>query len=70
MYKSQITNIGTKNSYMHQSKVGMSNFAWIIFKPGVCRPAKPAHAWFLVIASVHECLYACVCVSAHEAMNN
>ena len=34
----------------------------------------PAHTWFLRIASVCECLYACVClcacVSATEAINN
>ena len=29
---------------------------YFIFKPGV----RPAHAWFLRIASVRECLYACV----------
>ena len=43
-----------------------------LIKPG----AQPARAWFLRIASVHECLYACVlacvcvCVSAPEAINN
>ena len=35
---------------------------------------RPACAWFLRIVSVHECLYACVfacvCLSAPEAMNN
>ena len=40
-----------------------------IFKPGARRPQR---AWFLIIASVRECLYVyvCVCVSAPEAMNN
>ena len=23
---------------------------------------RPVHAWFLKIASVHECMYACMCV--------
>ena len=27
-----------------------------------CAGQRPAHAWFLRIASVHECLYACVFV--------
>ena len=33
---------------------------------------RPVHAWFLIIASVRECLYVyvCMCVSAPEAMNN
>ena len=34
----------------------------------------PVRAWFFRIASVHECLYACmfayVCVSTPEAINN
>ena len=29
-----------------------------------------ARAWFLIIASVCEFLYACVCVSAPKAINN
>ena len=29
-----------------------------------------AYARFLIIASVHECLYVYVCVSAPEAMND
>ena len=35
---------------------------------------RPAHAWFLRIASIRECLYACVCVfacvSTPEAINS
>ena len=37
---------------------------------------RPVRAWFLRIASVHECLHArvfvsvCVCVSTPEAINN
>ena len=38
-----------------------------LFKPGALRPV---HAWFLIIASVRECLYFYVCVSAPKAMNN
>ena len=44
----------------------------------VCASRRSADAWFLRIASVRECLYACVCVfacvcvcvSAPEAINN
>ena len=35
-----------------------------LFKPGMRRPVASWHApqWFIRIASVRECLYACVCV--------
>ena len=43
-----------------------------LFKPGAHQLL--ACAWFLIIASVRECQYACVCVfvcvSAPEAINN
>ena len=37
------------------------------FKPGVRRPS--AHAWFLRIVSVRECLYVCVCVFAYACLH-
>ena len=39
-----------------------------VFKPGARRPHRPARARFLRIVSVR--MYACVCVSAPEAINN
>ena len=35
---------------------------YFIFLNQVRAGRRPAHAWFLRIASVRECLYACVCV--------
>ena len=52
----------------------LANVLCSIFKPGACR--RLVRAWFLIIASVRECLYAClfacvcVCASAPEAINN
>ena len=40
-----------------------------LFKPGARRHS-PTCVWLPRIVSVRECLYACVCVSAPEAMKN
>ena len=56
----------------------MNNFNVLLilcdFLNQACAGHRPVCAWFLRIASVRECLYACVfvcvCVSAPEAINN
>ena len=44
---------------LHESYIVISNFS-LLFKPGVRTGRR--RTWFLRIASVHECLYVCMCV--------
>ena len=58
------------NDYSRNNIFAVHDF-WVLLNQ-VCVGCRLAHAGFLIIASVRECLHVnvCVCLSAPEAMNN